>query len=149
MSIESYIVLTSGATLPSRPNFQFELLDATVNSQNTLGNKQISDSTAGIVATNLLNLEYDEATVILNEDSEALVAINSNSTNQITQQNQVYQNDYATVQTGESNANTAVQSEQTNVSQDSTNISNLVSLAQTLITIGQYVAGLVQSAYTT
>ena len=146
MSIESYIVLASGATLPSRPNFQFELLDATVNSQNTLGNKQISDSTGGIVATNLLNLEYADATVILNADSEALVAINSSSTNAITQQNQVYQNDYATVQTGESNANTAVQAQQTDVSQDSTNISNLVSLAQTLITIGQYVAGLVQSA---
>ena len=149
MSLESYILLDNGATLPSRPNFQFDLLYATVNSQNVLGDKQISDSTGGIIATNLLNLEYSDATVVLNTDSENLISIPSSSTNAITQANQIYQNDYATAQTGESNANTAVQAQQTDVSQDSTNISNLVSLAQTLITIGQYVAGLVQSAYTT
>ena len=134
---------------PIRPNFQFALLNATVNSQNLLGNKQIYDSSAGIVATDLLNLEYADATVVLNADSNSLVNTTSSSTNDITKANQVYQNDYAVAQTGESNANTAVQSEQTDVSQDSTNISNLVSLAQTLITIGQYVAGLITSSYTT
>lgn len=146
MSSPENVILLGGATLPSRPNFQFELLDATVNSQNLLGNKQISDSTAGIVATNLLNLEYAQATVVLTYDSNQVVLDESNSS-ALTVSNQIYQNDYAVAQTGESNANTAVQAEQTDVSQDSTNISNLVSLAQTLITIGQYIAGLI-TAYT-
>lgn len=134
--------------MPERPNFQFALVDATVTSQNILGSKQVADSQAGIVATNLLTLEYDEATVVLQYDSNQVTA-NASSSNGLTVKNQIYQNDYAVAQTGESNANTAVQAEQTDVSQDSTNLSNLVSLAQTIITIGQYVAGLIGNCYTT
>lgn len=132
-------------------NFQFALIDATVRSQQILSNKQAADSQAGILATNLLTLEYSASNDVLGEDT-ALVQQESTNTgdddNDFTAANQQYQNDAAVAQTGQNNANTAVQQQQTQVSQDATNLSNLVSLTQTLITIGGYIANLMTGAYT-
>ncbi|MBS0628397.1 MAG: hypothetical protein JSS09_09325, partial [Verrucomicrobia bacterium] len=127
----------------------------TVRSQTTITNKQNADATAGIVANALLQVEYTEATDLLNAD-QALTVSDSPSdgnwsttqTNQFSINNANYQNDAAVSQTGETNASTAVQQLQTAVSTDSTNLSNLVSLAQTLIQIGGYTANLINNAYT-
>ncbi|MBM3197953.1 MAG: hypothetical protein FJZ58_01700 [Chlamydiae bacterium] len=132
-------------------NFQFALLDATIRSQTTLGNKQTSDAQSSILANDLLETEYNDATAVLTKDTENVQSITGTSTEDtdaLTQANQEYQNDSSVAQTGESNANTAVQAEQTQVSQDGTNLSNLVSLSSTLIQIGQYIAGLIGTAYT-
>lgn len=136
-------------------NFQFELVTATVRSQDTLNNKQAADSTAGVVANALLQLEYDDSTDLLNTDQTTTnlssppgKSWNSTETTDFSTNNANYQNDAAVSQTGETNASTAVQQLQSESSQDSTNISNLVSLAQTLIQVGGYVANLINSAYT-
>ncbi|MES2199437.1 MAG: hypothetical protein V4489_04645 [Chlamydiota bacterium] len=137
-------------------NFQFDLVAATVRSQNTLNNKQSADATAGVVANALLQAEYTDSTNLLNTDQAITNACSPSSdtnwstsqTNAFSTNNANYQNDAAVSQTGETNASTAVQQVQSEVTQDSTNISNLVSLAQTLIQIGGYVANLITSAYT-
>lgn len=136
-------------------NFQFDLVAATVRSQDTLNNKQAADSTAGVVANALLQFEYEDSTNLLNTDqaitnasSPAGKSWSQTETDDFSTNNANYQNDAAVSQTGETNASTAVQQIQSEASQDSTNISNLVSLAQTLIQIGGYVANLINSAYT-
>lgn len=134
------------STVVQRPNFQFAILDSTIRSQEVLGNKQGTDSQGGILATNLLSLEYEEATTVLQYDTDKVQAQKADS-GEFNKYNQIYQNDAAVTQTGESNASTGVDTEQTQVSQDGTNLSNLVSLSQTLITIGQYVASMISSAY--
>ncbi len=128
----------------SRDNFQYALLDATVLNQDILGNKQITDSTAGETANDLLVTEYNASVTVLGEDTENAQTASSSKFNE---KNQIYQNDSAVCQTGQSNASTAVQSSQTQVSQDGTNLSDLVSLASTIITIGGYVANLIGTAY--
>ena len=136
-------------------NFQFALVEATVRSQTTITDKQNADASAGIVANTLLQNEYADATNLLNTD-QALTNSQSptntdwttGQTNDFSINNANYQNDAAVSQTGETNASTAVQQLQTAVSTDSTNLSNLVSLAQTLIQIGGYVANLINNAYT-
>ncbi len=138
-----------------RPNFQFTLLNATTRSQTVLGDKQSTDTDASILATDLLTREYDEATIVLQEDTDAIVELadsvgsewSTSETNDFNVLNQTYQNDSAVCQTGESNADTAVQTSQTQTSQDGTNLSNLVSLSSTLITIGGYVASLISRSY--
>lgn len=135
-------VLGSSVT---RPNFQYALLNATVTFQDVLGNKQGTDSEAGIVATDLLSVEYELSVEVLEEDTAAVQEASGSDAFNLA--NQVYQNDSAVCQTGQNNANTAVQQSQTQVSQSGTNLSNLVSLATTLIQIGQYVAGLIGQAY--
>ncbi len=128
-------------------NFQFALLDATIRSQDALSSKQASDSQSGILDNDLLVDEYNDATVVLQADTANVQAQTNNSSNDQTSANTQYQNDSSVAQTGESNANTAVQQQQTQSSQDGTNLSNLVSLSSTLITIGNYVAGLINTAY--
>ena len=130
----------------SRDNFQYALLDATVLNQDILGDKQITDSDAGVVANNLLTTIYDASVEVLAVDTEN--AQNAGGGNDFNEQNQIYQNDSAVCQTGQSNASTATQSSQTQVSQSGTNLSDLVSLASTIITIGGYVANLIGQAYT-
>jgi hypothetical protein len=139
------IPIAEGLGSLSRDNFQYALLDATVLNQDILGNKQITDSTAGEIANDLLVTEYDASVAVLNEDTKN--AQNASSGNDFNEQNQIYQNDSAVCQTGQSNASTAVQSSQTQVSQDGTNLSDLISLASTIITIGGYVANLINTAY--
>jgi hypothetical protein len=141
------MVLFSSTPLDNivRLNYQYALLNATVEAQDILGNKQITDSNAGIVANDLLTTQYDASTEVLNQDTDTAQSTNSSSS--FNEANQVYQNDSATCQTGQSNANTAVQSSQTQVSQDGTNLSNLVSLASTIISIGGFVANLIGHAY--
>lgn len=139
-------------------NYQFNLLNSTVRNQETLSNKQNADSTAGVVANDLLQSEYTEATTVLTIDQDITnqnspssggsTNWNTNESNNFSINNAQYQNDAAVSQTGETNASTSVQQLQTQVSQDATNISNLASLAQTIIQIGQYVAGLIGQAYT-
>lgn len=136
-------------------NFQIALVSATVRSQDTLNNKQYADSTAGLIANDLLQNEYTESTDLLNYDQD-VTEDNSptdgnwttGASNQFSINNANYQNDAAVSQTGQTNASSASQELQSQVSSDSTNISNLVSLAQTLLQVGQYVASLIQSAYT-
>ncbi len=138
-----------------RPNFQFTLLNATVRSQEVLGEKQSTSSDSSILATDLLTVEYDESTTVLQNDTDDIVDYansvgsewSSSETTEFNVLNQTYQNDSAVCQTGQSNADTAVQTAQTQSSQDGTNLSNLVSLSSTLITIGQYVAGLIGQSY--
>lgn len=136
-------------------NFQFALVAATVRSQEILSDKQNADSTAAVIANDLLQNEYTESTDLLNYDQT--VTENNSPTggswttgqsNEFSINNANYQNDAAVSQTGQTNASSASQQLQSQVSSDSTNISNLVSLAQTLLQVGQYVASLVQSAYT-
>ena len=127
-------------------NYQFALLDATILSQTTLSDKQSADGQSGILANSLLTAEYADANTVLQTDTVNVQNSGSNS-GDLTTTNQIYQNDSSVAQTGESNANTAVQQEQTQVSQDGTNLSNLVSLSSTLIQIGQYIAGLIGTAY--
>ena len=127
-------------------NYQFSLLDATLRSQTTLGSKQTADAQSSIMANNLLALEYQEANYVLQGDTITVQEQHGNN-NALTVANQVYQNDSSVAQTGESNANSVVQAEQSQVSQDGTNLSNLVSLSSTLIQIGQYIAGLINTAY--
>jgi hypothetical protein len=129
-------------------NYQFALLEATVLSQITLSNKQASDSQAGILASNLLAAEYTDSNTVLTDDTGLVQGSVNDSGNTFSAYNQQYQNDAAVAQTGQNNANTAVQQQQTQVSQDATNLSNLVSLTQTLITIGSYIANLLTGAYT-
>ncbi len=137
-------------------NFQFELVAATVRSQNILNDKQGADANGGVVANALLQAEYSDASTLLNEDQTTTNNAaptdgndwTTNQSNAFSSANANYQNDAAVSQTGETNASTAVQQSQSEVSQDSTNISNLVSLAQTLIQVGGYVANLINSAYT-
>ncbi len=129
-----------------RLNYQYALLNATVEAQEILGNKQSTDSEAGIIANDLLTTQYDASTVVLNLDTEA--AQNAGSSSNFNEKNQIYQNDAASTQTGQSNANTGVQSSQTQVSQDGTNLSNLVSLSSSIISIGSFVANLIGRAYT-
>lgn len=137
-------------------NFQFDLVTATVRSQTMLGNKQNADAQAGVVANNLLQEEYNESTDLLNSDQETTNATGPGSdgdwstseTQNFNSANANYQNDAAVSQTGETNASSATQNIQSQLSEDSTNLSNLVSLAQTLIQIGNYVAGLINNAYT-
>lgn len=138
------IPITEGLSGLSRDNFQYALLDATVLNQDILGNKQITDSTAGEIANDLLVTEYDASVAVLNEDTNIAQTGHSSDFNE---NNQIYQNDSAVCQTGQSNASTAVQSSQTQVSQDGTNLSDLISLASTIITIGGYVANLISTAY--
>jgi hypothetical protein len=141
--------------MADRINFQFALVDATVYSQNILANKQNADSTAALIANALLDNEYDEATDLLNYDQTVTEDGSPSDGNWTTGQsnefsinNSNYQNDAAVSQTGETNASSASQELQSQVSADSTNISNLVSLAQTILQVGQYTASLIQSAYT-
>ena len=136
-------------------NFQFDLVAATVRSQTTITNKQNADASAGVVANALLQIEYIEATDLLDYDQNITVTESPPNTTWSSEQssnfsinNANYQNDAAVSQTGETNASTAVQQLQTAVSTDSTNLSNLVSLAQTLIQIGGYTASLINNAYT-
>lgn len=129
-----------------RYNFQYALLDSIVEAQEILGDKQSTDSEAGIVANDLLTAQYDASTEVLNQDTENAQAVADDS-NDFNAMNQIYQNDSATASTGQNNASTATQNSQTQVSQDGTNLSNLVSLASSLITIGGYVSNLIGHAY--
>lgn len=129
-----------------RLNYQYALLNATVEAQEVLGDKQITDSQAGIVANDLLTTQYDASTEVLNQDTE-IAQDASDDSNDFNVANQVYQNDSATTQVGQSNGNTAVQAQQTAVSQDGTNLSNLVSLSSSIISIGSYVSNLISHAY--
>lgn len=129
-----------------RYNFQYALLDSIVEAQDILSDKQSTDSEAGIIANNLLTAQYDASTEVLNQDTENAQAVSDDS-DKFNAENQIYQNDSATAQTGQNNASTATQNLQTQVSQDGTNLSNLVSLASSLITIGGYVSNLIGHAY--
>ena len=136
-------------------NFQFALVAATVRSQEILTDKQNADSTAAVIANDVLQNEYTESTDLLNYDqtvtennSPTNGSWSTGQSNEFSINNANYQNDAAVSQTGQTNASSATQQLQSQVSSDSTNISNLVSLAQTLLQVGQYVASLVQSAYT-
>ena len=137
-------------------NFQFDLITATIRSQNIITDKQTADATGGVVANAILQTEYGEATVLLNNDQLTTVddsptssgTWNTSESEKFSINNANYQNDAAVAQTGETNASTAVQQQQTAVSTDSTNLYNLVSLAQTLIQIGSYTANLINTAYT-
>ena len=132
-------------SLLDRPNFQYQLLDSIVLAQEVLGDKQVTDSEAGIVANDLLTVIYDASTEVLEQDTEN--AQNAGDSNDFNRINQVYQNDAATTQVGQNNANNAVQTSQTQVSQSGTNLSNLVSLASSIISIGSFVGNLIGHAY--
>lgn len=139
--------ISEADSIITRNNFQYALIDCTVLSQDVLGEKQVTDSQAGTIATDLLTTQYDASTEVLNQDTANAQAQAGNSNN-FAEQNQIYQNDSATAQTGQNNANNAVQSIQTQISQDGSNIANLNSLVATIISVGGYVANLINNAYT-
>jgi hypothetical protein len=144
--------------------YQVNLVNATATFENVLDNKQVADSDAGDVASDLLNNQINESTVVLDADlvlvQDASTAGSSCSSSDLqncwttsesmnfNSANATYQNDTTVSQTGQTNASSAVQSIQSQVSQDGTNISNAISLANILVQIGQYASSLLSKAYT-
>lgn len=139
--------ISEADSIITRANFQYALIDCTVYSQDILGEKQVTDSQAGTIATDLLTTQYDASTEVLNQDTANAQSVSSDS-NDFAEYNQIYQNDSATAQTGQNNASTAVDTIQTQISQDGSNISDLNSLTATIISVGGYVANLINNAYT-
>lgn len=140
-----------------RPSYQMALVDSITIAQNILTNKQVTDSEAGSVASDLLNTQIDASEVVLQEDADNIDDItdqgNANGwttadTNNYNAANQIYQNDNSTCQTGQNNANSSVQTLQTQVGQDGTNLSNLLSLSAAFIEIGSFMTGILAQAYT-
>lgn len=144
--------------------YQVALVNAIATFENILDNKQVADSTAGDVASTLLQNQITESTTVLDADL-ALVQATATAGNACSSSdpqncwttsesanynlaNATYQNDTTISQTGQNTANSAVQSIQSQVSQDGTNISNAISLANILVQIGQYASSMLSSAYT-
>lgn len=140
-----------------RTNYQMALVDSITIAQNILTNKQVTDSEAGSIASDLLNTQIDASETVLQEDSDNIDDLtdtgNANGwsttdTNNYNAANQIYQNDSSVCQTGQNNANSAVQTLQTQVGQDGTNLSNLLSLSAAFIEIGSFMTGILAQAYT-
>jgi hypothetical protein len=146
-----------GGNIVNRINYQIALVDAITISQNILTNKQVTDSEAGSIASDLLNTELDASEVVLQEDADNIDDLTTqgnnggwttDETDAYNQANQYYQNDTAVCQTGQNNANTAVQTLSTQVGQDGTNLSNLLSISSVFVDIGQFMSGLLAQPYT-
>ncbi len=138
-------------------NYQVALVNATISFENVLDNKQTVDSEAGDIASALLQAQISESSTVLNCDSQAITDAGNagnvggwttSESNNFNLANTVYQNDSATSQLGQNNASTAVQQLQAQVSQDGTNLSNAISIANVLVSIGQYASSLLSKAYT-
>ncbi len=141
-----------------RVNYQIALVDSTARTQDVLTLKQVTDSEAGILASDLLSLEYEISTTVLEEDGalidDAVAEGNANGwtdsdTTNLNVINQQYQNDTATCQVGQSNASTAVQTTENQVGQDGTNLSNALSMSNILTAIGNYMSGILANMYAT
>lgn len=138
-------------------SYQTDVVNATVNFESFLENKQGVDAEAGNIANDLLTNQINESTTVLNVDAaivqEASTAGNTggwttSDSGNFNLANSVYQNDSTISQTGQNNANTAVQQLQSQVSQDGTNLSNAVSIANILVQIGTYMVGILGQGYT-
>jgi hypothetical protein len=136
--------------MPSQ--YQVQLVNATETYQNVLSNKQLQDSYSGDIANDLYQADLNASTTVLNADSAYIQTVteqgsaggwtqdDSNAYNAATE---LYQNDTIIAQTGQNNANTAVEQIQTQVSQDGTNLSNVISISNVLVQIGTYTSNLI------
>ncbi len=138
-------------------NYQVALINAITTFENTLFNKQTQDALGGDVANALLTQELDYSTSVLTLDATNVQNVataagttewSSSDSNNYSLANSIYQSDSAICQTGQTNANTAVQQMQSAVTQDGTNISNAISLSNILVQIGQYASSFLKQAYT-
>jgi hypothetical protein len=138
-------------------NYQIALVDAITVAQNILTNKQVTDSEAGNIASDLFNTDLSASEEVLDQDGDNIDDItttgnsngwNTTSTNDYNAANQYYQNDTTVCQTGQNVANTAVQTLQTQVGTDGTNLSNILSISSTFVDIGQFMTGIMGQAYT-
>ena len=140
-----------------RASYQVALVSAITVSQNILTNKQVTDSNAGSVASDLLNTTLDASEVVIQENADIIDDLTTEGneggwttaeTNSYNQANQAYQNDTTVCQTGQDNANTAVQTINTQVGQDGTNLSNVLSISSVFVDIGQFMVGILSQGYT-
>ncbi len=137
-------------------SYQVALVNATAVEQNVLTNKQDTDANSGSLASTLLTSEYDASSTVETDDIDIVNSAGTagndggwtqTDTNNYNSANQLYQNDTTVAETGQNNANTAVNSTQLQVGQDGTNLSNFLSLANILVSIGSYVSSLLTTKY--
>ena len=146
----------------SRGSYQIDLVNATSVAQDVIINTQALNSEGGTIASTLLDLEFSASTTVLNADTANITAIsNANQaaaalnggawtteeTSAYNNANQIYQQDSAVAQTGQSTATTAVTTQQTQVSADGTNLSNLLSLSSILVAIGNFMSNTLAQPY--
>ncbi len=145
-----------------RVSYQVALVDATSTAQNVIINTQALSSEGGTIASTLLDLEFSASTAVLDIDTtnittisnanQAAAATNNGAwttaeTSAYNNANQVYQQDSAVCQTGQSVATSGVTTEQTQVSADGTNLSNLLSLSSILVSIGNFMSNTLARSY--
>ena len=133
-------------------NFEFALLNAVNNDQNTEQWLQIADSEmtsndANIEATcyNQWNNALNVIAAVVN--GYAAGATDTSVKNKLTEAQQQYQVASTMAQTTETQMDGATQSAQQAVGQDGTNLQNQAQLAQTLTSIGSQVANMISHAY--
>lgn len=131
-------------------NFEFALLNAVNNDQNTEQWLQIADSE---MTSNDANIEatcYNMWNTALQDIASNVSTAATNGSNPNTDLT-IYQQDYQVAstmaQTTETSMDGATQSAQQAVGQDGTNLQNQAQLAQTLNSIGSQVANMISHAY--
>lgn len=138
-------------------SYQVALVNAQSTFQTVLTNKQVADSTAGDIASTLLDVQISYSTDVVDadyalvEDAATAGELNgwtTSDSNNYSLANSVYQTDSTICQTGQNNGTTAVQQLQSAVSQDGTNISNAISFSNIFVAIGDYAANFLKQAYT-
>ena len=147
----------------SRASYQVALVDATATAQNVIINTQALNSEGGTIAATLADLEFSNSADVLQLDTDNITAIaaanqaaaatnggawTTAETSAYNNANQIYQQDSAICQTGQTTATTAVTTEQTQVSADGTNLSNLLSLSSILVSIGNFMSNTLAQSYT-
>ncbi len=141
-----------------RISYQVALIDSTSRTQEILTLKQATDSEAGILASELLDLEYEISTEVLEADGvlidDAVAAGNDEGwtdteTSELNVLNQQYQNDTTICQTGQSNASTSVQASESQVGTDGTNLSNALSMSNILTEVGNFMSDILSDMYAT
>jgi hypothetical protein len=133
-------------------NFEFALLNAVNNDQNTEQWLQIADSEMTSNDANIESTCYNQWNSALKVIASvvnmfAAEATNTTFKNDLTEAQQQYQVASTTAQTTETQMDGATQSAQQSVGQDGTNLQNQAQLAQTLTSIGSQVANMISHAY--
>jgi len=122
-------------------NFEYAIMNAVENDQNTTQKQEITDAQSTINDTQMESAYYQAWDSILQQDASAIAKNPSD-----TALNSQYSTDSTTAQSQQNMCDAATQASQTAVGQDGTNLSNMAQIATAATSIASNMAQVISSS---